>query len=128
MLKSGRRRNAIFMCVMGMQSLRIGLILVLEEGCSPLYLVKEPFLDSYEKFCYSISTFWFKNAKLSISKKKKKKKRLTLVFRILGRLKKGKQTSLFVPELILHRQFLFAHLALCGSKLSTAHFHPLFLQ
>ena len=34
---------------MGMQSLRIGLILVLEECCIPLYLAKEPFWDSYKK-------------------------------------------------------------------------------
>ena len=33
---------------LGMQSLRINLILVLGGGCIPLYLVKEPFWVSYK--------------------------------------------------------------------------------
>ena len=35
---------------LGMQSPRIGLLLVLEVSCIPLYLVKVPFWDSYYVF------------------------------------------------------------------------------
>ena len=87
---------------MGVQSLKIGLILVLEEGCFPLYLVKEPFWDSYKKFCYFISTFLFKNAKLSIKKTNKQTNKQTnkpLFSNILSWSQKGKQTSFFRPNI-----------------------------
>ena len=59
-----------------MQSPRIGLILTLEEGCIPLYLVKVPFWDSYY---IHILTFYFnifdEKCKLGIKRKKKKMKK-----------------------------------------------------
>ena len=59
---------------LGMQSPRNGLILVLEGGCIPLYLVKVPFWTVTRYILGFILTFLFKNAKLRIKKKKKKKK------------------------------------------------------
>ena len=42
--------NIIHVCAfLGMQSIRINLILVLEGGCIPLYLFKGPYWDSYKK-------------------------------------------------------------------------------
>ena len=45
-------------CIHGMQSLRNGLILVLEEGYIPFYiLVKEPFWDSYKNLLIYFNIF-----------------------------------------------------------------------
>ena len=46
-----KKYNIIHVCAfLGMQSLRIGLILVLEGVSIPLYLLKIPFWDSYYIF------------------------------------------------------------------------------
>ena len=45
------------------------LILVLKGGCIPLYLVKEPFWDSYKKNLTCCLNIFVKNAKLSIKKR-----------------------------------------------------------
>ena len=85
-----KKYNIIHVCeFLGMQTLRIGLILVLEGGCILLYLVKVPFWDST---IYSNILFWtflFKNTKLSI-----KKKSWSLFSNILGQLEKG-QINIF---------------------------------
>ena len=89
------------MCLfLRMQSLRNGLILVLEVGCIPLYLVKVPFWGQllYSLlFCFNIFVY----AELRI-KKKKKKKSQPLFYNILGRSEKGKQTSVFFRPNIYH--------------------------
>ena len=79
---------------MGMQSVRIGLILVLEEGCIPLYLVKEPFGGAVIKqFCTILFQHFCLKMQNSVSKKKK---RWPLFSDILGRSVKGKQTFIFL--------------------------------
>ena len=76
---------------LGMQSFRIGSILVLEGSFIPLHLVKVPFGDSCYIFWHFISTFLFENTKLRIEKKKKNS---TLIFWYFESVGKG-QTDIF---------------------------------
>ena len=80
--------------ILGMQSLRIGLILVL-EGVVFHYIWLKYLFGTVT--IYPDNLFWtflFKNTKLSI-KKKKKKKGQPLFSNVLGRSQNGKQTSFF---------------------------------
>ena len=58
------------------------------------------FLDSYHRFWHFISTFLFKNTKLSI-KKWERKKKLTLIFRYFGSVGKGQTNILFLGLIVL---------------------------
>ena len=105
-LNSGCGRNAVpFMCVhsWACRTSELNLMLVLKGGCIPLYLVKEPFWDSYEKiltfYLNILVNFLSKNAKLSIKKKKP-----TLFFQYFRSVGKG-QTNIFL-SLILRERIL----------------------
>ena len=71
------------------------LILVLKGVCIPLYLVKEPFWDSYKKNLTFNLNIFVKNAKLNIKKKKKKKKSRPFFPKFFGSVGKGQRNIFF---------------------------------
>ena len=94
--KSEYRRNAIpFMCVhsWACKTSELKLTLVLKGGCIPLYLVKEPFWNSYKQVLSFNLNIFVKKCKNWVSRKEKKKP--TLIFHYLGQSEKGKQTFFF---------------------------------